>query len=101
MSRKRIKNVPKMLNGDTSWLETHQCLIMAGRCNLGGLVEVWSEKACLPGQAGLESAVPLRFGSEPHVGSDRWYALYVRSRHEKTVEGSLRGKGYSVFSPSY
>jgi transcription antitermination factor NusG len=27
--------------------------------------------------------------------------LYVRSRHEKTVENSLRVKGYSVFSPSY
>jgi transcriptional antiterminator NusG len=52
-------------------------------------VDVSSEKACLPGQVDLEGA------------ADRWYALYVRSRHEKTVENSLRGKGYSVFSPSY
>jgi transcriptional antiterminator NusG len=31
----------------------------------------------------------------------RWYAVYVRSRHEKVVEGALKGKGYTVFSPSY
>lgn len=30
-----------------------------------------------------------------------WYALYVRSRHEKVVEESLKGKGYLAFSPSY
>jgi transcription antitermination factor NusG len=64
-------------------------------------VEVWSEKVCFSGQAGLEGAVPLHFRGDPDVGADRWYALYVRSRHEKTVENSLRGKGYSVFSPSY
>ena len=51
--------------------------------------------------AGLESAVPPHFRGEPDLGADRWYALYVRSRHEKTVENSLRVKGYSVFSPSY
>ena len=33
--------------------------------------------------------------------SNRWYALYVRSRHEKVVEGGLRGKGYPAFSPFY
>ena len=61
-----------------------------------------SEKAYPPGQVGLAGAAPLHyFGGEPHAGADRWYALYVRSRHEKTVENSLRGKGYSVFSPSY
>ena len=57
---------------------------------------LWSEKVCPS-----ESAVPLHFKSDPDLGSDRWYALYVRSRHEKTVENSLRVKGYSVFSPSY
>ena len=59
----------------------------------------WSEKVCL--SASPKSAVPLHFRGEPDLGSDRWYALYVRSRHEKTVENSLRGKGYCVFSPSY
>jgi transcription antitermination factor NusG len=59
-------------------------------------VGLWSEKVCLS-----ESAVPLHFRGEPDLGSDRWYALYVRSRHEKTVENSLRVKGYSVFSPCY
>jgi transcription antitermination factor NusG len=59
-------------------------------------VGLWSEKVYLS-----ESAVPLHFRGEPGLGSDRWYALYVRSRHEKTVENSLRVKGYSVFSPSY
>ena len=33
--------------------------------------------------------------------SNRWYALYVRSRHEKVVEGGLRGKGFTAFSPFY
>ena len=31
----------------------------------------------------------------------RWYALYVRSRHERVVESGLRGKGYVAFSPFY
>jgi transcription antitermination factor NusG len=59
-----------------------------------------SEKAYLPGDVGL-AAASLHFGFEPDAGTDRWYALYVRSRHEKVVENGLRGKGYTVFSPSY
>jgi transcription antitermination factor NusG len=31
----------------------------------------------------------------------RWYAVYVRPRHEKVVELSLKGKGYAAFSPFY
>ena len=68
---------------------------------LGGCVDGWSERASPPGDVGLAGLAPLHFGGEPDVGADRWYALYVRSRHEKTVENSLRGKGYTVFSPSY
>src|ERR1700686_1559151 len=68
---------------------------------LGGAVEVWSENVCPSGRVSLKSAVPLPFRGEPDLGADLWYALYVRSRHEKTVENSLRVKGYSVFSPSY
>ena len=64
-------------------------------------MEVWSENVCTSGRASLKSAVPLPFRGEPDFGADRWYALYVRSRHEKTVESSLRGKGYSAFSPFY
>ena len=60
-----------------------------------------SEKACPPRKVGLAGAAPLHFGDEPDAAPDRWYALYVRSRHEKSVENGLRGKGYSVFSPSY
>jgi transcription antitermination factor NusG len=63
-------------------------------------VDVWSETACLSGQVDLESAARHHFGVET-VAADRWYALFVRSRHEKTVENSLRSKRYSVFSPSY
>jgi transcription antitermination factor NusG len=63
---------------------------------IGGGVGLWSEKVCPS-----ESAVPLHFQGEPDLGAHRWYALHVRSRHEKTVENSLRVKGYSVFSPSY
>ena len=43
-------------------------------------------------------------GSAPpqlNAGAGRWYALHVRSRHEKVVEKGLRGKGYAVFSPFY
>jgi len=59
-------------------------------------VGVWSEKVC-----SSESGIPLSFRGEPDLDPHLWYALYVRSRHEKTVENSLRVKGYSVFSPSY
>jgi transcriptional antiterminator NusG len=60
-----------------------------------------SEKAYLPSEVGLAGVAPLHFGGESCADSDRWYALYVRSRHEKSVENSLRSKGYRVFSPSY
>ena len=63
-------------------------------------MDVWSEKACLPGQVDLEGAARHHFGVET-VAADRWYALFVRSRHEKVVENSLRSKRYNVFSPSY
>jgi transcriptional antiterminator NusG len=64
-------------------------------------VEAWSDKACPDGDRGLQTAVSFRFTGAPDVCADRWYAIHVRSRHEKTVENSLRGKGYTVFSPSY
>src|ERR1700693_3862585 len=67
----------------------------------GGCVEVWSEDVCPAGRVSWESAIPLHVQAEPGLGADRWYALYVRSRHEKTVENSLRGKGYTAFCPSY
>jgi len=73
---------------------------LAHRVSAGG-VGVRSEGVSDLGQVGLESVVPPHFGVGHHLGADRWYALYVRSRHEKTVENSLRVKGYSVFSPSY
>jgi transcriptional antiterminator NusG len=63
---------------------------------VGGGVGVWSEKVC-----SSEGGIPLHLRGEPDLDPHRWYALYVRSRHEKTVENSLRVKGYSVFSPSY
>lgn len=73
---------------------------LAHRVSAGG-VGVRSEGVSDLGQVGLESIVPSHFGVGHHLGADRWYALYVRSRQEKTVENSLRVKGYSVFSPSY
>lgn len=63
-------------------------------------MEVRSEKACLSGHVDLESAARHHFGVET-VGAGLWYALFVRSRHEKVVENSLRSKRYNVFSPSY
>lgn len=63
-------------------------------------MDVSSVKSCLPGQVDLEGAARHHFGLET-VAADRWYALFVRSRHEKVVENSLRSKRYRVFSPSY
>jgi len=47
-----------------------------------------------------EAGLPL-LGAGPDSRLSRWYALYVRSRHEKVVECGLRGKGYTAFSPFY
>jgi transcriptional antiterminator NusG len=60
-----------------------------------------SAKGCFADDVGLsEAGLPL-LGCSPDARSSRWYALYVRSRHEKVVEGGLKGKGYSAFSPFY
>jgi transcription antitermination factor NusG len=59
-----------------------------------------SEKTCFGDDTG-PAEVGLHFGVNPDVRAGRWYALYVRSRHEKVVEGGLKGKGYSAFSPFY
>jgi transcription antitermination factor NusG len=40
-------------------------------------------------------------GCDLDICPGHWYALYVRSRHEKVVESGLRGKGYVAFSPFY
>lgn len=63
-------------------------------------MDAWSEKACLPGRVDPESASRYHFGVDT-AAADRWYAVFVRSRHEKTVERSLKSKHYNVFSPSY
>jgi len=64
-------------------------------------VVVGKAKTSFVGDVRLAGArLPLR-GYHPDDGSSRWYALYVRSRHEKVVEGGLRGKGYTAFSPFY
>jgi transcription antitermination factor NusG len=65
-----------------------------------GCVEVLSEDISPSGQECRESGVPL-FRVEPDLGANQWYAVHVRSRHEKTVENSLSVKGYRVFAPSY
>ena len=47
-------------------------------------------------------ATPLQHGSsERHSSSEGypWYALWVRSRHEKSVAEILRGKGFETFLP--
>jgi transcription termination/antitermination protein NusG len=62
-------------------------------------VEGW-EKACLADDIGL-AGVGLHLGCDADAGTSRWYALYVRSRHEKVVESGLKGKGYPAFSPFY
>jgi len=49
----------------------------------------------------IVEAAGASLGRDSDVRTSRWYALYVRSRHEKIVESGLRGKGYSAFSPFY
>jgi transcription antitermination factor NusG len=58
-----------------------------------------SEKVLADGIALAGAGV--HFGFDSYAGMARWYALYVRSRHEKVVESGLRGKGYPAFSPFY
>lgn len=50
------------------------------------------------GQSGLGAESGCENASH---GSSSWYALYVRSHHEKVVEHALKGKGYPAFSPFY
>ena len=59
----------------------------------------WNE-TCLVDNVGLVGT-GLHFGCDSEVRTGRWYALYVRSRHERVVEIGLRGKGYPAFSPFY
>lgn len=35
------------------------------------------------------------------LSEESWFAVRVKSRHEKVVETSLRGKGYDTFLPVY
>jgi transcription termination/antitermination protein NusG len=74
-------------------------LLLARTFGIGGCVE-GSEKACPADDIRLVGA-GRDLGPYPDVRSSRWYALYVRSRHEKVVECGLKGKGYSAFSPFY
>lgn len=52
--------------------------------------------------AGLSS---FRTGTQNSFDSENlsscWYALYVRSHHERVVETALRRKGYAAFAPFY
>ena len=64
----------------------------------GGRVE--SSEETLAADTALAGA-SVQFGCDPYAGMGRWYALYVRSRHEKVVESGLKGKGYPAFSPFY
>ncbi len=59
-----------------------------------------AEKTCLSDDI-VAAGAGAFLGSDSDVRTSRWYALFVRSRHEKVVESGLRGKGYSAFSPFY
>lgn len=45
--------------------------------------------------------LPLESETLDPVEALAWYAVYVRSRHEKVVEDGFRAKGYPAFSPCY
>jgi transcription antitermination factor NusG len=38
--------------------------------------------------------------STPGAGSDAWYAIWTRSRHEQVVRDQLERKGYEAFLPT-
>jgi transcription termination/antitermination protein NusG len=59
-----------------------------------------AEKTCLTDDIVVAGTGAL-LGHDSDVRTSRWYALYVRSRHEKVVESGLRRKGYSAFTPFY
>jgi len=66
----------------------------------GGRVDT-AGKVHFPGNLEFASQVSVYFGRVLSDSTKHWYAVHVKSRHEKVVETSLRGKGYEVFSPSY
>lgn len=47
--------------------------------------------------------MPMTFHNEEAASNveARWYALYTRHQHEKTVAWMLSGKGFEVFLPVY
>jgi len=49
------------------------------------------------------SALPQSFSGSVHpvLTQERWYALHVRSRHDKLVSASLRVRGMESFLPLY
>ena len=51
--------------------------------------------------APVDPAVQTLDTEEAAVAPIRWYALHVRSRHERVVESSLTEKGYGVLFPFY
>jgi transcription termination/antitermination protein NusG len=50
--------------------------------------------------AALRAASEQPFPGSP-MGSEPWFVLYVKPRHEKNVCRILRGKGYEEFLPLY
>lgn len=48
----------------------------------------------------LRQPVVSQISAEPSQ-SEPWFALYVRSHFERSVENALKGKGYPAFSPFY
>jgi transcription antitermination factor NusG len=61
-----------------------------------------ADNASFPKGVSFANGLSLHPGCGPNIDlGPRWYALYVKSRHEKVVENALRGKGYTVFSPFY
>ena len=63
--------------------------------SIGGRVED-SEKIWVVDEIPLDRA-GFHLGCDPDVATGRWYALYVRSRHEKVVESGLRGRDTLLF----
>ena len=82
-------------------------LLIPSRSGVLPAILVWgscvgaSTKTYFVDDVGVVGAGLSSLGCEPDARSTRWYALYVRSRHEKVVEAGLKGKGYSAFSPFY
>ncbi len=102
-----VANCPSCAHAQVEWSRRAGLELSDNPCPVCGWARMWCIGGCVESSEetlAVDIALAgasVRFGCDPYAGMRRWYALYVRSRHEKVVESGLRGKGYVAFSPFY